>query len=63
MIQGLPLRLDGDPALLGKLQCIADQIDQYLPDARRIALNLQRAHVRRNLQLQIEPALHGAVLE
>ncbi|MNC78837.1 hypothetical protein D3C75_1311530 [compost metagenome] len=63
MIQGLPLRFDGDPALLGKLQSIANQIDQYLPDARRVALNLQRAHVHRNLQLQIEPALHGAVLE
>ncbi|MNP69971.1 hypothetical protein D3C76_1661370 [compost metagenome] len=51
MIQGLPLRFDAHASLFSKLQGIADQIDQYLPDARRVTLNLQRAHVLWDLQL------------
>ncbi|MCY1400523.1 hypothetical protein D9M71_156140 [compost metagenome] len=63
VVQRLPLRLDRDAALLGELQRIADQVDQYLPDTRRVALDLQAAHVVGDHQLQVQTALRGAVLE
>ncbi|MNF14747.1 hypothetical protein D3C80_2170710 [compost metagenome] len=54
---------DGDAASFGELQRVAEQIDQNLADARRVALGLQCTHVFGDFQLQIEAALRRAVLE
>lgn len=57
------MRLDADAAVLGELQCIADQVHQDLADPRRVTLHPQGVHSLRNRQLQRQPTLLGAVLE
>ena len=62
-IQRLPAGFDADGAFLGELQRIAQQVDQNLPDARRVALDHQFFQPRLSVYLQFQPALAGAVLE
>ena len=50
-------------ALLGELQGISQQVDQYLPNACWVALNLKLLQPRLCLQVQLQAPLLGAVLE
>ena len=63
IIQGLPAGLHADAAFLGELQRVAEQVDQNLPNARRVALDLNLFQPWLSLQLQLQAALLGAVLE
>ena len=41
VVQCLPGAVHADAAGFGEFQCVADQVDQDLPNSRRIALYLQ----------------------
>ncbi|MNE13929.1 hypothetical protein D3C80_1067830 [compost metagenome] len=63
VVQFLPADVHPDAAFFGEFQRIADQVDQDLPDARRVALNFEPFQAVLDLQLQRQAALQGAVLE
>ncbi|MNJ47621.1 hypothetical protein D3C77_427830 [compost metagenome] len=62
-VEHLPARLDAHTAVLGKLQGIADQVEQDLPDTRRVAHHMKLLHARRQPQDKVQAALGSQVLE
>ncbi|MNR01623.1 hypothetical protein D3C85_1174350 [compost metagenome] len=57
----MPLRFDADAAGLGEFQCVADQVDQNLANARRVAFDMQCLETRWQPQVEFQAALLGAM--